>query len=604
MTSCRVLVPALVASLAVPAAAQNSTRKIRPEPSAEAARAGTAIVWRDTVADALKESAASGKPVFWYVPTVSGSPMDRQVEIDRYMMAGPFSWPCVIAVLTQFFVPVREVPGPAEQERYGLKSGTFIEPGYVVLNGDGSERARLDELTTFHEVWFVKRLVETLRHDVAARAASLVPRQFEADDGDAAREDAPTGETFVRELYGKTSPGALDPANGMTGLPASLDAGAPEYWTWKLAAEREGHGPFRYGFEVPFALPDTVLDAPAVRGTRAPAGAYDADALRACGVRFFAWMQHDDGSFTDSRYDFGGTDSMPNVWTAVTALAGRAMLDVGPRLADAKLREQASHIAEKAFDWCLDEQHLNFADADELSWAVIYRARFARDWLEHRQDRVADAARMMAMSGGHIVEEQKPDGAWAHEYPNPFVTASALIALAELERPSGQKVALKFDHELLSRGIADLKRCLTKDGGVSYYDVPRGAARGVAAGSVGRMPVVHHALVRLGVEDMGALEQAIARAFEFHDEMAKVRKYDDHASRLGYGGFFFWYGMHGRAEAIDALPDGEARTKWKARLREQVLALPEIDGCFVDSHELGRVYGTAMALLCLGDTEP
>ena len=25
----------------------------------------------------------------------------------------------------------------------------------------------------------------------------------------------------------------------------------------------------------------------------------------------------------------------------------------------------------------------------------------------------------------------------------------------------------------------------------------------------------------------------------------------------------------------------------------------EIDGCFVDSHELGKSYGTAMGLLCL-----
>jgi hypothetical protein len=27
--------------------------------------------------------------------------------------------------------------------------------------------------------------------------------------------------------------------------------------------------------------------------------------------------------------------------------------------------------------------------------------------------------------------------------------------------------------------------------------------------------------------------------------------------------------------------------------------LPEIDGCFVDSHELGKTYGTAMGLLVM-----
>jgi len=34
-----------------------------------------------------------------------------------------------------------------------------------------------------------------------------------------------------------------------------------------------------------------------------------------------------------------------------------------------------------------------------------------------------------------------------------------------------------------------------------------------------------------------------------------------------------------------------------------VLAIPEIDGCFVDSHEIGRSYGTAMALMCLSGCE-
>jgi len=36
-----------------------------------------------------------------------------------------------------------------------------------------------------------------------------------------------------------------------------------------------------------------------------------------------------------------------------------------------------------------------------------------------------------------------------------------------------------------------------------------------------------------------------------------------------------------------------------AKQKEILLATQEIDGCWVDSHELGRVYGTAMALLTL-----
>ena len=41
------------------------------------------------------------------------------------------------------------------------------------------------------------------------------------------------------------------------------------------------------------------------------------------------------------------------------------------------------------------------------------------------------------------------------------------------------------------------------------------------------------------------------------------------------------------------------RVAWRNPHAELVLDLPEFDGAFVDSHELGRSYGTARALLCL-----
>ncbi|MEC8651515.1 MAG: hypothetical protein VXY92_03050, partial [Planctomycetota bacterium] len=67
----------------------------------------------------------------------------------------------------------------------------------------------------------------------------------------------------------------------------------------------------------------------------------------------------------------------------------------------------------------------------------------------------------------------------------------------------------------------------------------------------------------------------------------------------GYGGVFFWFYILRPAEANAELADVARRRELAAALRRRVLALPEVDGCFVDSHELGRCYGTAMALLCL-----
>ena len=118
------------------------------------------------------------------------------------------------------------------------------------------------------------------------------------------------------------------------------------------------------------------------------------------------------------------------------------------------------------------------------------------------------------------------------------------------------------------------------------------------------MPLCELALFLFGASDQTKLQAALATGFRHHELLAAVRKYDDHADRHGYGGFFFWFDMLGRAEAILQLTDAAERGKLVAQQKKLVLDLPEFDGCFVDSHELGRCYGTAMALLCLDALSP
>ena len=113
------------------------------------------------------------------------------------------------------------------------------------------------------------------------------------------------------------------------------------------------------------------------------------------------------------------------------------------------------------------------------------------------------------------------------------------------------------------------------------------------------MPLCELALYLFGASDQQKLVTAIQSGERYHGLLAEVRKYDDHANRYGYGGFFFWFDMLGRAEAVAEVEDVEVRKQLAAALRARVLSLPEVDGAFVDSHELGRCYGTAMALLCL-----
>ncbi|MEE2825340.1 MAG: hypothetical protein VYE64_01790, partial [Planctomycetota bacterium] len=142
-----------ISSLSAQEEDRNSTKKIRVQPGELASRVGSAVEWRDDVEQALQEARKSGRPVFWYVPTLKGSFMDRKVEIDRYMLGGPFSHPEIIRLLNTEFIPLRAKAKGANSEKYELLPFKFVEPGFIVLNPDGSLKQSVDRLTTFQSRW-------------------------------------------------------------------------------------------------------------------------------------------------------------------------------------------------------------------------------------------------------------------------------------------------------------------------------------------------------------------------------------------------------------------------------------------------------------------
>ncbi len=587
--------------------AQNTTRKIRAVPSSQAARAGSAVEWRESLAAALLEAKERGLPVFWYVPTVQGSPMDRQPEIDRYLLAGPFSWPSTIALLNERTVPVRE-PARGEAARaHGLRRLAFLEPGWLLLDGDGKELQRLDQLTTFHPQWFEAPL---------RRALGLPP----GDSGTAAalqdlwsfyrQGDVKAVERGAAAVLEKApAPAIAAEARFLHGAALARHgrmADARDLWrrlaeelpeeplSWKAAAEAEGHGPFARGFEDFLPLPEPVLrEQP--NGSRAPASSYAVDELWRRGAAFLVAMEEGDGMIRDSIYDFGGTDSLPNVHAAVTCLAGMALLEAVHRQEALQLpetlRQRAEQVLARILGGAATDGALALQDRDEILWAFAYRVRFLCRWIALRpQDRAARLIELR-LAVQRVQDLQPENGAWFHEYPNPFAIATALQCLHEA-RQHGAAV----DQEKIDRGLRALVHCRAQNGAYTY-GYGRGGARASVEAAAGRMPLCELAILQWRASGTADLAAAVTAAMQHHGLLAAVRKYDDHADQHGYGGFFFWFDMLGRAEAIMALPAGADRERWRAQQRKLVLDLPEFDGVFVDSHELGRAYGTAMALL-------
>lgn len=610
----RISLGIVLLSLATALPAQNSTRKIRLAPSELAARAGSAVPWRDDVDAALAESRKGGKPVFWYVPSVARSPMDRKHEIDRYLMGGPFSWPSTIELLREHFVPVKEVAGGERAQALELVRGQFVEPGYVVLDGDGKLLAKLDQITTFHPQWFeapLRRLVgqpiERFPCATALAAAWAAARGdaeasidwvVDPDDGSAAAAEA-------RWLAGVTMfrLGRRDRAVELWRMLAKAQPDSP--WAWKAALETEGHGPFVHGFEVYGELPASVLATDPTDGSRAPEGTYTEPELWRRGVAWLATMADHDGVYRDSIYDFGGTDGLPNVYAAVTCLVGEALLAARARVEAGTLQLPAALVARvdalllQMRDHALAETWLSLSDKDEILWARAYALRFLLAWKQHR---AADAETVdpgVRSAIAALVALQPETGVWFHEYGNPFAIATALQAL-HFARAQGFAVP----QENVDKGLRALAWNRTGQGAFTYGQTHEGRTpRASVEGAAGRMPLCELGLYLHGASDQARLRAAVEAGLQHHGLLAAVRKYDDHADRLGYGGFFFWFDMLARTEAIGALADADVRTRLAARQRDLILQLPEFDGCFVDSHELGRCYGTAMALLCLRSLE-
>ncbi len=587
----------------------NSLDKNRVKPGSQSSRIGSAVNWQPDFESALRESQTSGKPVFWYIPTLRGSFMDRTTEIDRYMMGGPFSWPDIIAVLNEHFVPLKAKPNRQQQKQFDLVPYVFVEPGFLILNSQREVQLKLDRLTTQHPGWFRQLLTRSIPQAIepSGKPQDLENAWLQFRNGGYEQiqleTPRPNADTAAEQLL----------LAGMIEFRTGNHESAAEKWrqasliqpdhplAWKAAAEAEGFGPFVRGFEIHRDLPTNAMQAGIEStGSAAPANCYsEVEVWNRC-IDFLLAMQNENGGFTDSDYDFGGTDSLPNVHVAVTSISGMALMAASLRIAaDDSRRPKIESAIEKATRYVSDDRNLNFSDRDELIWALAYRVRF----LARRTKDDPTLIKVLDPMVQSLEAVQSPRGSWFHEYSNPFVTATALTALKE-----AQTAGAVVSQGVVEKGTTTLSRDRFGNGAFPYSSGRRGNSDNPGgptqiAASAGRMPLCELSLRVWDRSTDDALIRAIQQSLDLNENLTAALKYDDHTSRLAYGGFFFWYDVRGRSEAIANLPESEIKSKFQQQQRELILSLPEIDGCFVDSHELGRVYGTAMALLSLTDCD-
>jgi hypothetical protein len=572
---------------------------------------------------ARAEAAARKRLILLYCPRTAGLHMYRATLPDRYMRIAVFTDPAFVDLVRAKFVPLRLVADEKIQAALDLKPFGFVEPGFVVLTPEGKVVHRIDRLRTFNADWFraVLRAVLRAHPEYNRPAGESVADLLRGGDDEEAFGRASTEERaeilhragrFEEVLALEASPlrrglallglKRFDEARRMLeraeGPEALYHLAAIDAWTGKdpgprLRALARAHPDSPWGWRAaanavpaedslplgPMAhhLEDFFLRPPAGTPTDTRRPATDAEAAARDALDFLLRAQREDGGWRDARYAYWpDPEILPNVWGAVTALAAWALWewrDLAPGRAEDALRRADAYLR--------DDRRLA-PGRNEECYAQAFRLRY----FAARGD-VAAMGRVVA----RLAAIQDAAGHWAHEYPNPFSTAVVVLALHEARR-AGAEVP-----EALFRRAAEALLSKRGDRGRQPYRV-EDPGPDSEKNSMSRSALCERALQACGRASRDDVAAAVESFWKFADRLEAVRLCDYHSDgRLA--GFFYFHAYLPLAEAIRSLGPGPASEAGLDRIRRRILAVPEWDGSFLDSHEIGKSYGTAAALLIL-----
>jgi hypothetical protein len=278
------------------------------------------------------------------------------------------------------------------------------------------------------------------------------------------------------------------------------------------------------------------------------------------------------------------------VHVAATAAAMNALLawrDIAPTEIDAALKRGEAFLAnDKRMARGQDEEC--YADAFRLMYLARRLGTLGADdptLAKYREE----SARLVK----ELSRQQREDGSWGHEYPNPFTSAGVVSALDEARR-----AGITVPDSVFTRAADGMASVRSEEGSFAY-GMGRKPGKGEEAlkNAMARMPACEAALLLGKKGDGAALDAAMDNFWKFLPRFERIRTCDFHTDGE-LGGFFFGTAPSSPARAIEALPPG-AQKAHRAKMLEHVMKIGEWDGTWIDSHEMGKSCRTAMALLTL-----
>lgn len=300
-------------------------------------------------------------------------------------------------------------------------------------------------------------------------------------------------------------------------------------------------------------------------------------------------MQAEDGSWSMAALD-------PDR-AAVTALAAHALRVWMDELKDPR-KGIASKAADRADRWL--RQYVRSADpknASSFGTTYVLEYFLVRGGADEIKKAIA-----LHLGG------QCPNGAWSYTYAfgtgwkggfggwpktdrgrvHSMNTGPALLALAR-----AKKLGHDVDAKALHRGIDALLR-MRKASAVYTYTWPDPICYDTLEYSIGRAPACEQALLMLGAADATGADAALDAFLKGRAALRlPVKLTESHGSPAGSSAYFYFFAYYHAARLL------ELRGKDATCLRDDLLAVAELDGTWVDWSQAGKAYGTAAALLIL-----
>jgi hypothetical protein len=518
---------------------------------------------------AKTQAREQNRQVLWYCPRLAGTHTTRAANLDIYARVALFTDPRLVDHIKATFVPLRMACDAKTAAATGIKFPERVEPAIFLITPEGKIVKTIDRIRTFS--------ADAVRASLGGGTDRSPYRQIARE---ALEKDGSPEAIYYLSAHDLQS--GRDPEPRWRTLVAK-HPDSP--WAWRAASNLiRGRDGLRQG---PMAhLVEDLIDLPAGE-----------PAARA--VEFLLRGQQPDGSWSEARYSYGWAKYMiqrrikeglldpsytswpdrtlqPNVFVAVTALAARALLewrDLAPERIDAALARAEKVLVE-------DERVSHMAC--EACYAEAYRLQY----FTGRKD-VPRMNRLVR----RLADLQDRDGFWGHEYPSAFATAAIVHILVE-----ARKAGADVPEALFRRSADALLKTRAEDGRQAYRHEP-GKPMSSEKNSMGRTASSELALLECG---RGSLTDVAAGVDAYWKHLARleaVRLADNHADEE-LAGFFYFNSVFNTLEAARAL-EQPLRGAHLEKFRAQIRPLPEPDGSFVDSHELGKSYGTAMALLIL-----